>query len=69
MDTVVAGKDSVRTWTSPDPVVTRHRGKYGLRIHTVSDSHTFVLSLHRYRYCYVVSNNDRYKRTLSVICL
>jgi hypothetical protein len=34
----------------------------------VSDGHTFVYSLHRYRYRYIVSN-DRYKRTPSVICL
>jgi hypothetical protein len=33
-----------------------------------SDGHTFVYSLHRYRYRYIVSN-DRYKRTPSVICL
>jgi hypothetical protein len=33
-----------------------------------SDGHTFVYSLHRYRYRYIVSN-DRYKQTPSVICL
>jgi hypothetical protein len=33
-----------------------------------SDGHTFVYSLHRYRYRYIVSNY-RYKRTPSVICL
>jgi hypothetical protein len=37
----------------------------GLRL---SDGHTCVYSLHRYRYRYIVSN-DRYKRTPSVICL
>jgi hypothetical protein len=34
----------------------------------ISDGHTFVYSLHRYRYCYIISN-DRYKRTPSVICM
>jgi hypothetical protein len=33
-----------------------------------SDGHTFVYSLHRYHYRYIVSN-DHYKQTPSVICL